>query len=127
MKEHQYQKVYQQLRQDILTGKYKNGDLLPSENVLAATFGITRVTVRQALEKLVKEGYILKQQGKGSIVQSERQSLGLLSFRGFSEVVRNSQHQVKTIFLQEPVITTFPEPFFYELEDSTKSNRVVFI
>ena len=55
---HQYRKLYELLRKHILSGVYAEGSLLPSENELCATYGMTRPTVRHALDTLVKEGMI---------------------------------------------------------------------
>ncbi|NJM94661.1 MAG: GntR family transcriptional regulator [Cytophagales bacterium] len=52
-----YQSVFQEMRQLILDGHYEAGDLLPSEKDLCERYGITRPTVRQALQELVNEGY----------------------------------------------------------------------
>ena len=46
------QQVFDQLREQILSGGWKPGDKLPSENELAAQFGVSRVTVRNALQRL---------------------------------------------------------------------------
>jgi len=62
----QHKKIYETLRKHILTGVYEEGSLLPSENELCAVHNITRPTVRQALEALVKDGFISKKQGKGT-------------------------------------------------------------
>lgn len=78
---HQYRKLYELLRKHILSGVYAEGSLLPSENELCATYGMTRPTVRHALDTLVKEGMILKQQGKGSIVRKPPQTLGFCRLR----------------------------------------------
>jgi DNA-binding GntR family transcriptional regulator len=55
---------YESLRHQIISGIYQQDDLLPSENQLADLHQITRMTVRQALNELVKDGYIRKQKGK---------------------------------------------------------------
>lgn len=60
-----YTKVSDNLREDIKNGKYKNGDKLPSENMLATRYSISRLTARQALSVLVNEGLVEKFQGKG--------------------------------------------------------------
>jgi DNA-binding transcriptional MocR family regulator len=59
-----YRKLYETLRQRIEEGVYRKGDLLPSENELCTLHRMTRPTVRKALDKLMHEGYILKQQGR---------------------------------------------------------------
>ncbi|RXZ80512.1 GntR family transcriptional regulator [Paenibacillaceae bacterium] len=48
------------------------GDRLPSENDLAAKFGVSRITVKNALDSLVKLGTIHRIQGKGSFVSSKQ-------------------------------------------------------
>jgi len=111
----QYQKLYALLKSQIQVGNYKEGDLLPSENELSATHKIARMTVRRALQELASEGYIRKVKGKGSIVSATRQSLGLLSFKGFSEVV-GAEHEARTVMLRPPVATLWPQRFFYKLD-----------
>ncbi|AHM63569.1 transcriptional regulator, GntR family with UTRA sensor domain [Flammeovirgaceae bacterium 311] len=111
----QYQQLQRKLKSQIISGMYGEGDLLPSENELSRMHSLNRVTVRHALSVLEQEGYITKRQGKGSVVQLKRNSLGLLSFKGFSEVVGHTEHTVKTILLEGPRAIAWPTPFFYEL------------
>jgi GntR family transcriptional regulator/GntR family frlABCD operon transcriptional regulator len=116
----QYQKLFQTLKNQIISGNYKTGDLLPSENELSFQYKLTRVTVRQALNELVKQSLISKHQGKGSIVTYDVENLDLLSFRGFTEVMGATSHQTKTIFLKKPYLTNWGEDFFYELSEAEK-------
>lgn len=94
-----YKQLQEFLKKQIQHAEYEVGDYLPSENELCATYNITRTTARKALEELQKEGYIIRQHGKGSQVCERRKSLGLLTVKGFSEVVNQN---VKTEFLQVP-------------------------
>ncbi|WP_414839385.1 trehalose operon repressor [Carnobacterium sp. TMP28] len=52
----------------IINQIYLPGNLLPSENELAKKYDVSRETIRKALSLLLENGYIQKQQGKGSIV-----------------------------------------------------------
>lgn len=63
-----YIPVYNQLYQDIIDGIYEKDSLLPSENMLAAAYKVSRNTLRQALTILCQDGYIYKRQGKGTYV-----------------------------------------------------------
>ncbi len=65
------QQVETQLRQAILTGQFAQGDRLPSEAQLAERFGVSRATVREALQSLVEGGLITKVPGAagGSFVE----------------------------------------------------------
>jgi len=99
MTETRYRQIQNFLKLQIQKGSYSVGDYLPSENELCSTFSITRTTARKALEELMKEGFIERLHGKGSIVRERRLSLGLLNVKGFSEAVGKD---VSTVFLQHP-------------------------
>ena len=58
----------QQLRKQVLSGDFVPGDALPSETVLCEQTRLARSTIRQALNKLEKEGIIRRIQGKGTFV-----------------------------------------------------------
>ncbi len=60
-----YIKISDILREEIKNQKYNCGDKLPSENMLATKYKISRLTARQALTVLVNENLIEKFQGKG--------------------------------------------------------------
>lgn len=66
------EQVYQQMKNQILTGEWKPGDRIPSENQLIELFGVSRGTVRQAVQKLVGEGLVLTRRGDGSFVKATR-------------------------------------------------------
>lgn len=63
-----YETLADMLRSKILTGIYKTGDMLPSENELADSEKLSRQTVRQALAILEREGRISRRRGCGSVV-----------------------------------------------------------
>ena len=62
------------LSSDIQAGKYKVGDLLPSEPELSLRFGVSRHTVRTALRSLHELGLVSSMQGVGTQVQDTRPS-----------------------------------------------------
>ncbi len=63
-----YEQIYAELKEEILSGKYLKGDWFPPERVLKDRFATTHLTVRNALAKLVLEGYIERYSGKGTVV-----------------------------------------------------------
>lgn len=65
------------LRQDIFEGKYKPGDKLPPEREIGETYGISRVTVRQALQEMAREEWIEIVQGRGATVLDFSRRVGL--------------------------------------------------
>ena len=56
------------LEQEIYAGKYKIGDLLPTEQVLCQRFDASRFTIREALKKLMELGLVVRRQGSGTRV-----------------------------------------------------------
>jgi GntR family transcriptional regulator of arabinose operon len=69
---------YIQIRQYIIDNiqqkKWRPNDKIPSENELAEKFGVSRITVKKALDTLVEEGVIYRIQGRGSFVSEEKGS-----------------------------------------------------
>ncbi|QGH35981.1 GntR family transcriptional regulator [Gracilibacillus salitolerans] len=63
-----YQQVYQYIKTDITNGKFQVGDRIPSEKELAEKFEVSRITSKKALEKLMNEGYVYRQRGRGTFV-----------------------------------------------------------
>jgi len=57
-----------QLQQQIVQGKYKEGDQLPIEPALMTFFGVGRSTIREAIKLLVNSGFLRVQQGLGTFV-----------------------------------------------------------
>ncbi|MGK7394164.1 MAG: GntR family transcriptional regulator [Candidatus Cyclobacteriaceae bacterium M3_2C_046] len=109
----QYKKLYELLRRQIENGLYQEGSLLPSENELCQVHQVTRPTVRQALDRLVNEGYIHKHQGKGSIVNPLPQGIGILSLQGTTSGIGHKK--LKTHILEKPQVKSWPNPFFFPL------------
>lgn len=64
-----YECVIQRLKESMDNGTYREGDRLPTENELAAQFGVSRHTVRQALGKLEYENRIESIRGSGTFVR----------------------------------------------------------
>lgn len=62
--------VVEQLKDRIISGEYKSGDQLPPEGALCELFGVSRITVREALKKLNMMGLVEIKQGKGTFVKT---------------------------------------------------------
>lgn len=63
-------RVYLSLRDQISDGRLSDGESLPGEQRLAQTYGVSRVTVRRALDALCQAALIEKRAGSGTIVRS---------------------------------------------------------
>lgn len=65
------EQVFEQLKNNILAGRWKVGEKIPSETELAGIFGVSRSTVRQALRSLADYGLIEVRLGAGSFVKQQ--------------------------------------------------------
>lgn len=70
------------LRNKILSGEMVPGQALPSEKTLIKEYGVSRITVRQALLMLERDGLILRKRGKGSFLSRKRISFNPLKYTG---------------------------------------------
>lgn len=86
-----YQAVHDELLNRLEAGYYSVGTRLPTEQMLAESFGVSRVTVRKALEMLVQSGYVSARQGSGYVVDtlSPPSSTCLVSFT--DQVIREGR------------------------------------
>ncbi len=79
-----YQRIRDALRAQIESGRYREGDRLPSESELVEEFGAARMTVRHALALLVFENLIVRSAGRGSYVAPRRQEASIDSSSAMS-------------------------------------------
>ncbi|MDA1027817.1 MAG: GntR family transcriptional regulator [Bacteroidetes bacterium] len=80
-----HEHVSQWLRERIESGTLAEDDQLPSENQLGSRFGVSRITVRRALQTLEADGLIYRKQGMGSFVKDNRIHQGLVRLTDFVE------------------------------------------
>jgi GntR family transcriptional regulator len=83
-----YAQLEKMLRADILSGIFGAGDLIPSETILSRDLGITRTTVRKAIENLAKDGLVEQIRGKGTAVHFKKLSHNIWNFSGVTDYLR---------------------------------------
>lgn len=98
-----HRQLYAILRRDIVQGRYRVGDRLPTQGALCAQFVVSRITVRRALSDLQAAGLVRNEQGVGSFVthrlpkRPAPANLGLIaSVRGANEVTRSELLEYRT-------------------------------
>jgi GntR family transcriptional regulator len=96
------------LRTRILDGTYPPLSQIPSESELGAMFGVSRITARQALGGLQKEGLIFTLQGKGSFVSRPKAFQNVSSLMGFAESMSAMGHEVVNQLLGLRVLAAEP-------------------
>ena len=74
-----YEQAANALREDMRKGVFLSGNRLPTESELAQKYGISRITIRHAIDQLVKEGLVERKQGtngQASVLPSSARRMG---------------------------------------------------
>lgn len=79
-----YHQLERAIGERIARGEYETGEAIPGELELAREFGVSRGTIRQAMERLVRSGLIVRQRGRGSFVARGPIDYPLGSFYSFA-------------------------------------------
>lgn len=109
-----YLQLREVIRNKIEDGEYLPATAIPSENELAETYGINRLTVRNAIHALVGEGLLKRVQGKGVYVVGEKMERDLETLGGFTQTIRGRNAKPSTKILvkaQRPAGTKFMHIF----------------
>lgn len=83
-----YLQVEVALRQRILQGDWTHGAKIPSEEQLCRDYGVSRITMRQAIRTLVEDGYLERTRGRGTFVREPALTAGERGLRSFSQDMR---------------------------------------
>ncbi len=80
-----YYQLKEILHAKIRSGQWQPGTVIPSERELCEQYGISRMTARQAVTELVRDGLLYRAQGKGTFVARRRITQQLTVLTGFSQ------------------------------------------
>lgn len=104
-----FEKVAQSLVERIQQGIYSNMQRLPSEYQLADEYGVSRLTVRKAIERLVTAKILVKDPGKGTYIMSTNSSnkveSGRMGLQSFTEAAETYGKQSRTQVLDYQPLT----------------------
>lgn len=106
-----YLQVEENIRKDILSGKYNRGDFIPAEAQLCREYDITRATVRNALTRLINDGLIAAVKGKGYYVTMNRIKYSIWNFSGFSDLVKAKGKTPKSVVLVNEIVQIEDEDY----------------
>lgn len=104
-----YHQLYEILRERILRGDWQPGEMIPPESELVQQYHVSRTTVRQVLDLLVKEGLIFRQRGRGSFVAHPTVEQGLTHIISFTEDMRRRGLRPGTRVLSAELIGAPPD------------------
>ncbi len=95
-----YEKIYYDIREKILDGKYAPGSILAKELDLVKMFKVSRDTIRKAMNRLSTEGYIYKVKGKGTFVKSLKADYKLSNMSSFTEIINNQNGHPNSVVIE---------------------------
>lgn len=104
-----YYQIKEILKEKIEGGALKPHEALPSERELGERYNISRMTARRALSELELEGYVYREQGKGSFVAEPKFRQALLKLTGFTEDMHDRGLKPGAKVLDLEVISNDPE------------------
>lgn len=102
-----YYQLAEHLREQIQSGALQPGDKLPSERELCQQAGVSRMTARQALAYLVRDGFLSIRHGIGAFVAEPKVAYPILHLRSFTE---SMAQQGKPVFSRVLVQAASPPP-----------------
>lgn len=92
-----YAKIRNDVRNKIISGKYKPGTLLPKESEMILKYNASKLTVKKAMDELVNEGLIIKRRGSGTFVKG-------LSTEDIEKLKVANQFQGSSAFFADKVV-----------------------
>lgn len=95
-----YHQLADILTDQIRTGVYAPGDVIPSETGIAKEYRIGRPTVRQAMDILVRKGLVERKRGSGTFVKEQSANVDLFSFAGTSQAFMIKGIQTESTILK---------------------------
>lgn len=106
-----YLQLKRRIENAVARGTVKPGDALPSERDLAAKADVSRVTVRKAVQQLVRDGVLVQRHGSGTYVASEhnRVEQSLSQLTSFTEDMARRGMAVRAVWLDRGIYLPSPE------------------
>jgi GntR family transcriptional regulator len=103
-----YYQLVEQIREQIRSGELRPGDQLPSERILSEQHAISRMTVRQAVASLVREGVLVARHGLGTYVAEPKLTYDALHLLGFTEEIMRHGGVVASQVLEQVCVPPPP-------------------
>ena len=97
-----YEEIAEDIRSRILSGNYNPNEQLPLEKQMCESYGVSRITIKKAVDELVIQGLVIKRRGSGTFVKAldedDVQELSLAKqFEGFSEANKGKNVSSKIV------------------------------
>lgn len=120
-----YYQIYEKLLEKIQSGEYEENDRFPSDTELVNKFDVSRGTVREAVKMLINQGYLVREQGKGTFVTYKKIEQTSDQLIGFSELMKRNNIKPDAKLLHKEIIT--PPEELKERMHLSEDDKVVHI
>jgi GntR family transcriptional regulator len=103
-----YFQIKEDIKEKINNGIWKNGQYIDSERQICEEYGVSRMTVRQAIGELTREGMLVTEKGKGTFVSTNKITQN--NIMSFTDIAHSNNQKPQTNILSFEVV---PVPFTY--------------
>jgi GntR family transcriptional regulator len=100
-----YFQLKEQIKRNILSGEYKEGDLIPSEREFSENYELSSTTIRRALNDLVQENFLERKAGKGTFVRRKKVTRDLRKVLGFTKNMTEMGLKPTTKVLSKKIVS----------------------
>lgn len=101
-----YREIYNDLRRKIENGYYSENTPLPAERVLCGMYHVSRSTIRNSLETLRGDGYIVKAHGNGNFIKPKMFEQKLTKFHSFAGSLKAQHILIKNQIVDYELVET---------------------
>jgi GntR family transcriptional regulator len=120
-----YLQLYEIIKKKIESKEWPVGSQIPTEDELCKIFNVSRATVRTAILELVRQGYMKRQQGRGTFVYKSSISEGLTMLTNFKEVMLQEGLNLSMNILARTVM--MPENDLEKKLNITRDKHIIYI
>ena len=118
-----YYQIYEELLEQIRGGKYKEQDRFPSDTELVKSYDVSRGTIREAIKLLFQQGYLVREQGKGTFVTYRKIEQNPDKLIGFSELMQKNNIEPSAKVVEKKVENA--SPYIAELMNVKEDEKIV--
>lgn len=118
-----YYQIYEELLATIRRGDFGEGDRFPSDTELVKTFTVSRGTIREAVKLLIQQGFLVREQGKGTFVTYQKITQDSDKLIGFTEVMAQNGIQASAKIIEQKVVE--PAPNIRQVMNLSEGQKVV--
>lgn len=107
-----YQRIYDDIKAAINDGIYQPDSKIPTEAELSSTYGVSRITVRRAIEDLSNAGYLVKRRGLGTFVCALRMRRSALRGglpKSFTEICQAEGYKPSARLIKQEIVMPRPD------------------